>query len=108
MHMISNRLFGAALLAGAASLALTTASQAEPHDHGELSPEASAQGVETLLEVQSDEGDKGEAMPTMSFGTWGVDPALLNPSVDPGDDFFAYVNSKWLDANPLPSDFSPY
>ena len=44
--------------------------------------------------------------PTMSFGSWGVDPELLSPQVDPGDDFFAYVNQEWLDANPLPAEYS--
>ncbi|MEP2236196.1 MAG: M13 family metallopeptidase [Alteripontixanthobacter sp.] len=48
------------------------------------------------------------ATPTMSFGEWGVDPALLSGEVDPGDDFFAYVNQEWLDANPLPAEFSRF
>lgn len=48
------------------------------------------------------------ATPTMSFGTWGVDPAAIDPSVDPGDDFFAYVNAKWLRENPLPAEFSRF
>ena len=42
--------------------------------------------------------------PTMSFGTWGFDTQYLSDTIDPGDDFFAYANQKWLDANPLPSD----
>jgi len=46
--------------------------------------------------------------PQMSFGTWGVDPAALDPSIDPGDDFFAYVNSKWIAANPIPAEFARY
>jgi len=41
--------------------------------------------------------------PQMSFGTWGVDPTGLDTSVDPGDDFFAYVNGKWIAANPSPA-----
>ena len=44
------------------------------------------------------------ATPTMSFGEWGVDPALIDPNVDPGDDFFAYANSKWIAANEIPAD----
>ncbi|MFN6936177.1 MAG: M13 family peptidase, partial [Tsuneonella sp.] len=48
------------------------------------------------------------AAPTMSFGEWGYDPAGLDTSVDPGDDFFAYANGKWLAANPLPPEFSRY
>ncbi len=44
------------------------------------------------------------AAPTMSFGTWGFDPEYLSEDIDPGDDFFAYANQKWIDANPLPPD----
>ena len=47
-------------------------------------------------------------LPTMDFGTWGFDPAAIDQSVDPGDDFFAYANSKWLAANPLPTEFSRF
>ena len=46
--------------------------------------------------------------PTMSFGEWGFDPASLSPDIDPGDDFFAYANKKWLEANPLPAEFSRF
>ena len=46
--------------------------------------------------------------PQMSFGTWGVDTSLLDPSIKPGDDFNAYVNSKWLKANPLTPEFARY
>ncbi|MEM6584933.1 MAG: M13-type metalloendopeptidase, partial [Pseudomonadota bacterium] len=115
---MATRTIGAALFAGVASFAFATATLAEPHDHkpeasashdhGELSPEASAAGVELLFEMQDEGGDQGEALPTMSFGTWGLDPSLLSSSIKPGDDFFAYVNKPWLDANPLPSDFSRF
>ncbi|MEM7702604.1 MAG: M13 family metallopeptidase [Pseudomonadota bacterium] len=114
----STRILTSALFAGVASLALSTASSAEPHerederhqghDHGEISPEATAAGVEMLFEAQAAGDGGGDKLPTMSFGAWGVDPALLAPEVAPGDDFFGYVNSKWLDANPLPSDFSRF
>jgi putative endopeptidase len=46
--------------------------------------------------------------PQMSFGTWGIDPAAIDQSVDPGDDFFAFVNDKWLKANPIPAEFTRY
>lgn len=46
--------------------------------------------------------------PQMSFGTWGVDPAALDPAIDPGDDFFGYVNAKWIKANPIPAEFARY
>ncbi len=72
------------LAAGASALALTLATPA--------------------LAQQADETD----LPTMSFGTWGFDPDYLSKDVDPGDDFFAYANQKWLDANPLPAEFSRF
>ena len=52
----------------------------------------------------------GEAAPppAMSFGTWGFDPATLDPAVKPGDDFFAYANGKWVRENPMPAEFTRY
>ena len=54
--------------------------------------------------AQADAAQAEAATPTFDFGTWGFDPAGLNPAVDPGDDFFAYVNSKWIAENELPAD----
>ncbi len=36
-----------------------------------------------------DEAEASDA-PEMTFGSWGIDPASLDTSVEPGDDFFAY------------------
>ncbi|MEM6494905.1 MAG: M13 family metallopeptidase, partial [Pseudomonadota bacterium] len=125
----SIRLTSASLLLGAASLALSAAIAAQPHgdaqaaprdsaeghEHGEISDTASAAGAQTLFEAVEDGGaegngeeDQGPGTPTMSFGEWGVDPALLSSTIAPGDDFFGYVNQDWLDANPLPSEFSRF
>ena len=46
--------------------------------------------------------------PTMSFGTWGFDPAALDPQVDPGDDFFDYANGKWVRENPIPAEYTRF
>lgn len=80
--------------AGASALALALATPA-------LAQEAPAQTSAAAEEPTI-------AMPTMSFGEWGFDPASLSPTIDPGDDFFAYANQKWLDANPLPPEFSRF
>jgi putative endopeptidase len=61
-----------------------------------------------VLAQESPSAPATTAAPTMSFGEWGFDPADLDTSVDPGDDFFAYANGKWLAANPLPPEFSRY
>jgi putative endopeptidase len=31
-----------------------------------------------------------------------IDPANMDPSVKPGDDFYRYANGKWLEKNPIP------
>ncbi|MEN7538074.1 M13 family metallopeptidase [Aurantiacibacter flavus] len=49
-----------------------------------------------------------ETTPEMDFGTWGVGLEYLDRAVDPGDDFFAYVNAKWLAGAPIPDDRSSY
>ena len=40
--------------------------------------------------------------------TLGFDPTELNDAVHPGDDFFAYVNGKWISENEIPADRSRY
>ncbi len=35
-----------------------------------------------------------------------IETSLLNPAIKPGDDFFAYVNSKWIQENPIPASES--
>jgi len=42
------------------------------------------------------------------FGAWGVDVANLDENIAPGDDFFRYVNGKWLDENEIPADRASY
>jgi predicted metalloendopeptidase len=42
--------------------------------------------------------------PHPSLGAWGVDLNNMDPSVRPGDDFFLYVNGKWLATAQIPPD----
>jgi putative endopeptidase len=85
-----------AALLGASLLALAAPAFANDDAH------AHEDGTEVLLA----EGEPAAALPTMSFGTWGFDPALLATDIKPGDDFNAYANKRWIDANPLPPEFS--
>ena len=51
------------------------------------------------------------AYPEMSFGTWGVDTTQIDTTLDPGNDFNAYVNAKWLSGIEIPADrtrFGPF
>jgi putative endopeptidase len=56
----------------------------------------------------SAQDDAASTPPQMIFGAWGVDPASLDPAVDPGDDFYAYVNGKWARENPIPAEYGRY
>lgn len=48
------------------------------------------------------------APPKPAFGTFGVDLAQMDTTVKPGDDFFGYVNGKWLATFQIPADRSSY
>jgi putative endopeptidase len=37
---------------------------------------------------------------------WGVDLDHLDSNQPPGDDFFAYVNRKWIEAHPIPAQLT--
>ena len=39
-----------------------------------------------------------------ALGTWGVDLATFDRAVNPGDDFFRYVNGTWLEKTSIPAD----
>ncbi len=43
-----------------------------------------------------------------AFGSFGVDLTQMDKSVRPGDDFYRYVNGKWLDTTEIPPDKSYY
>lgn len=45
---------------------------------------------------------------SMDFGTWGVGLEEIDTSVEPGDDFFDYVNGKWVARTPIPDDRSSF
>jgi len=41
-------------------------------------------------------------------GSWGIDLAAMDTTVKPGDDFFRYVNGKWLASTQIPPDRTGY
>ena len=45
-------------------------------------------------------------IPSPRFGTWGVDLSSMDKTVKPGDNFFNYVNGKWLKTATIPLDRS--
>ena len=44
----------------------------------------------------------------MVFPGWGFNPADLDRSVKPGDDFYKFVNGKWMAATEIPPQLSYY
>jgi putative endopeptidase len=46
--------------------------------------------------------------PKAAYGSFGVDLDAMDRSVKPGDDFYRYVNGKWLDTFQMPPDRSGY
>ena len=48
------------------------------------------------------------APPKAAYGSFGVDLAQMDTSVKPGEDFFRYVNGKWLDSFQMPADRAGY
>jgi putative endopeptidase len=50
-------------------------------------------------------GMAGTAQPAAPrFGSFGIDLAALDPSVKPGNDFFRYVDGRWLATEKIPAD----
>ncbi|MBA3667419.1 MAG: M13 family metallopeptidase [Sphingomonas sp.] len=39
-----------------------------------------------------------------AYGSWGIDPAAMDGAVNPGDDFFAYVNGAWSKRTEIAAD----
>ncbi|MEO6042064.1 MAG: M13 family metallopeptidase [Croceibacterium sp.] len=62
----------------------------------------------TVPAAAQDAASASAPAPQMTFGTWGIDPAQLDPATKPGDDFNAYVNGKWRGANPLSGEYTRY
>jgi putative endopeptidase len=44
--------------------------------------------------------------PLPVFGGWGVNPADIDTTMRPGDDFFAYVNGKWERSEVIPDQYT--
>ena len=61
----------------------------------------------TLVGCSKDQTE-GASRAAESRLTLGFDPAELNEAIHPGDDFFAYVNGKWVSENDIPADRSRY
>ena len=66
----------------------------------------SACGDQTQSSQSSVAVNQSNAKPIM--GSFGIELAHMDESVEPGDDFFRYVNGTWLKEKEIPSDRSRY
>src|SRR5436190_8056449 len=67
-------------------------------------------GATTLL-VACGGGEQAAAPPAApkpTFGSFGIDLAAMDTSVKPGDDFYRYVNGKWISTFTMPADKARY
>ena len=40
--------------------------------------------------------------------TKAIDPANMDTTANPGDNFYRYVNGGWIKNNPIPAEYSQY
>jgi len=66
----------------------------------------SACGDKTQSDQSTTSVNQSDAKPIM--GSFGIQLSNMDESVNPGDDFFRYVNGTWLDEKEIPSDRSRY
>ena len=97
------------LMLGAAAIALLTAC-GQAKDKTDI---AHATVAEPVANVANADGKyvtaEGLELSTPdTWGTWGINLANVKADVNPGDDFFAYVNGLWLDTFEIPSDRTRY
>src|SRR5215471_13863010 len=48
------------------------------------------------------------APPKAAIGSFGLDTGQMDTSIKPGDDFYKYVNGKWLATFKMPPDKASY
>ena len=94
------------LMLGAAAIALLTACGPGKHKSETTSAEAPAPVINADGKYVTAEGLELSTPDT--WGTWGINLANVKADVNPGDDFFAHVNGKWLDTFEIPSDRTRY
>ena len=57
---------------------------------------AAAMAVALTLSLSPAFAGDAKKIPAKQYGKWGVDLEGMDKSVKPGDDFFRFVNGKWV------------
>ena len=93
------------LAATTAAFAVATPSWASD-DHGCID---AACTMVSLLESDEAGGSAATAaIDAPRMGSWGIDTSGMDRAVDPGADFFGYVNGAWARNTPIPADRSSF
>ncbi len=70
---------------------------------------ASAAALLSACSPDKPKTDAAAAKPAKAeLGTFGIDTASMDTTVKPGDDFYKYVNGKWLASTKIPDDKASY
>jgi len=86
---------------------LPSAVLAQDHDHACLDEACTVWSI--FQDVPAVEGASGwQGVDAPRYGTWGFDPAGMDTSVAPGDDFMRYANGAALDRLVIPADRTSY
>ncbi len=88
----------------ASLIALATTLPAIAHEGHAGDTIANGDGATFQAAPESD----AAAVATIDYGEWGVGLDLIDPEVDPGDDYNAYVNGKWIAQTDIPADRSSF
>src|SRR5262249_37506859 len=58
--------------------------------------------------AEADKTTSATATSKSAIGSFGVDTSQMDTSAKPGDDFYKYVNGKWLTTFKIPADKPRY
>tara|TARA_R110002073_G_scaffold139020_4_gene288888 strand:+ start:8653 stop:10752 length:2100 start_codon:yes stop_codon:yes gene_type:complete len=67
-------------------------------------PDTNDASVDTAAQTETETTTALEGDPAL--GEWGLETRYISDTVEPGDDFFTYVNEGWLDTAEIPAGFS--
>jgi len=90
------------LLGSVAALALVACGNETTSDQTAAPEEQTDYQAEGVEEYGVDQAEGPE------LGTFGIELSDMKTEIDPGDDFFRYVNGQWLDEFEIPAEFSNY
>ncbi|MCA1778505.1 MAG: M13 family metallopeptidase, partial [Xanthomonadaceae bacterium] len=74
----------------------------------EPQPAVDAPAAETPVASNKDAAGHARSSVADGIGEWGIDVAEISRTVEPGDDFFVFVNEGWLQRSEIPAGFSRF